>query len=654
MRKIVWNTDLKEKENNMNNIVQVILDCTYPEANKKVWQYDYGQILRIQGQQLPKAVEIHFSLTQSSGDSITRIGTTQDGVTDVPIPDSLLENSGKSQNYDIYAYIYIEDGTSGNTEYRIRIPVRTRPKPEIHETQEETELFRETIKAVNDAAGRTETSEQNAKTSEAEAGRYAEEARENAQETAQTKEVALEEIREKKQGAISAIKKQEESSIGNVTEHADTEIQRIQNQTSESKSELESTIEQAANKNTKLEESIQTARGQKSELDKSIESAGGQKSELINSVNAAERTKTGLDESIQNATDKKAALDTTIGQANTVDASLKEQIGGAEKIQENVEQIDKNKTDISSLKEDMATKLDSPIDLPEVGKVLKVKSVNEDGTFVCEWANTPTGGSGVEDAQINGKSIVKDGVADIPIGSAGKPGVIGIPGGNYGLEKDTTNNIRLIGLNNNDIDKRHYAKPLLGNTLDYAIKSAMSAPIANTAGMIEGVYHYPAWTSDEQAAARERMGIDEWEIIADVALEEDVNSYKIQTQYGYKQIKVFLDNVKDSTNGSFYCYGIVKRVNGNYQGVISIAYGDLSTRYRYGYIGMECINENVIAVTENSVNSSKNTIYGIYNFPSFKQSWYYSDKLYGIEFTPVKEADILKAGTKIQVYGVRA
>ena len=69
---------------------------------------------------------------------------------------------------------------------------------------------------------------------------------------------------------------------------------------------------------------------------------------------------------------------------------------------------------------------------------------------------------------------------------------------------------------------------------------------------------------------------------------------------------------------------------------------------------MECINENVIAVTENSVNSSKNTIYGIYNFPSFKQSWYYSDKLYGIEFTPVKEADILKAGTKIQVYGVRA
>ena len=257
MRKIVWDTDLKAKEDNMNNIVQVILDCTYPEANKKVWQYDYGQILRIQGGKLPKAVEIHFSLEQSRGNSVTRIGTTQDGITEVPIPDALLEVD-KTQDYSIYAFAYIEDGTSGNTEYRIRIPVRTRPKPEIHDTPEEAELFREAIKAVNDAAGRAGASEQNAKTSETEAGRYAKEAKENAQETAQTKENALEEIGEKKQGAISAIKKQEESSIGNVTEHADTEIQRIQNQTSEFKSELESTIEQAAKKAIEeIQESLQ-------------------------------------------------------------------------------------------------------------------------------------------------------------------------------------------------------------------------------------------------------------------------------------------------------------------------------------------------------------------------------------------------------------
>ena len=189
-----------------------------------------------------------------------------------------------------------------------------------------------------------------------------------------------------------------------------------------------------------------------------------------------------------------------------------------------------------------------------------------------------------------------------------------------------------------------------GYATQYISNSSLDAAVE--AAMCDG--KGAAWTAEEQVAARERMGINEWELIADVTLEEDVNSYKIQTQYGYERIKVFLDNVKDGTNGSFYSYGIIKRVNDNYQGTICIAYGDLSTRYRYGYIGMECINENVIMVTESSVNTNKNQIYGIYNFPCFKQPWYYSDKLYGIEFTPTNETNLLKTGTKIQVYGMRA
>ncbi|MCI7098106.1 MAG: hypothetical protein MR966_04140, partial [Lachnospiraceae bacterium] len=48
-----------------------------------LWQYNYGQTLRIQGLSLPPAVEIHFSLQQSGGEAVTRIGITKDGVTDV-------------------------------------------------------------------------------------------------------------------------------------------------------------------------------------------------------------------------------------------------------------------------------------------------------------------------------------------------------------------------------------------------------------------------------------------------------------------------------------------------------------------------------------------------------------------------------------------
>lgn len=115
----------------MSNIVTAVFqdDEQYCRI-RNVWQYDYGQVLRIQGLTLPPAVEIHFSLTDTGGESITRVGVTKDNVTDVIIPDSLLENEESDQNYNIYAFVFLTTRNSGNTEYRIKIPVKARPKPE--------------------------------------------------------------------------------------------------------------------------------------------------------------------------------------------------------------------------------------------------------------------------------------------------------------------------------------------------------------------------------------------------------------------------------------------------------------------------------------------------------------------------------------------
>lgn len=114
----------------------------------KTWQYDYGQILRIEGLNLPTAVEIHFSLTEKGGESVTRVGMTKDGVTDVVIPDSFLENNDITQDYRIYAFIYLRDDTSGQTEYKIPISVTSRPKPEAFDRPEDGEIFKEAIQAV--------------------------------------------------------------------------------------------------------------------------------------------------------------------------------------------------------------------------------------------------------------------------------------------------------------------------------------------------------------------------------------------------------------------------------------------------------------------------------------------------------------------------
>ena len=68
--------------------------------------------------------------------------------------------------------------------------------------------------------------------------------------------------------------------------------------------------------------------------------------------------------------------------------------------------------DDTELKSEIATKITAPAN-PEVGKVFKIKSVNDDGTFIGEWADDAS-----LDVQINGKSIVQDGVAEIPFASS--------------------------------------------------------------------------------------------------------------------------------------------------------------------------------------------------------------------------------------------
>lgn len=127
-----------------------------------LWQYDYGQTLRIQGLHLPSAVEIHFSLQETGGTSVSRVGVTKDGVTDVVIPDSVLENDGADKTYDMFAFVYLTDATSGQTEYKIKLQVKSRPKPEVPGGGENPNIFHEAVQAVQKSADKAAESEKQA------------------------------------------------------------------------------------------------------------------------------------------------------------------------------------------------------------------------------------------------------------------------------------------------------------------------------------------------------------------------------------------------------------------------------------------------------------------------------------------------------------
>ena len=372
----------------MNDIIECKLESTYKEIFTGLWQHDYGQILRITGVEFPKAVEIQFSLNEKSGSTITRIGTTVDGATEVQIPNELLKNDGRTYDYCIYAYIYLTDETSGSTEYEIVLRVKSRTKPEnpSEEPLPEPNIFHETVVAVNASAERAETAEKNAKASEVEAGKYAASASESAGAAEKTKEDALREVGEKKQEAIEAIQEQEETSVGKITTHTDVEIQRIQNQIAKSKGELEQTVANAGVSKEELEQSIETASDTKTALDKSTELAGTAKTELNTSTQKAGEAKTALDGSARTAGEMQETLSATVKQAGALDTSLgekietgtqlktdltasgekavqdiqtagSEQLGKMQAVAEEFtadrEQITTNKEDISSLKDEM-------------------------------------------------------------------------------------------------------------------------------------------------------------------------------------------------------------------------------------------------------------------------------------------------------------
>ena len=119
---------------------------------------------------------------------------------------------------------------------------------------------------------------------------------------------------------------------------------------------------------------------------------------------------------------------------------------------------------------------------------------------------------GISDVKINCASIVKDGVADIPIANiVNTLGLVKYKNG-YGIKVNEDGMLALESAQVTHIDRRFAgAYPIVAEKLDYAVKMAM------TDG--KGA----EWSATEKASARARMGI-EWRYIGKMETIEDVTS----------------------------------------------------------------------------------------------------------------------------------
>lgn len=110
-----------------------IVIATFDDEHKTVktrplWQYDYGQKLKIEGISLPDVYEVHFAVSPA-GKSTTVLGDE----TGANIPDGYL-TVGKM----IYAWLFLHVGTEdGETRLQITIPVNRRALPANEQPPEE-------------------------------------------------------------------------------------------------------------------------------------------------------------------------------------------------------------------------------------------------------------------------------------------------------------------------------------------------------------------------------------------------------------------------------------------------------------------------------------------------------------------------------------
>ena len=512
----------------------------YCQAVSDLWQWDYGQTLRIQGVKIPAAVEVQFSTTERIGETVTRIGVTKEGVTEVPIPDTLLEGGGTTQDYTIYAFVYIENGDFGKTEYRVSMKVRARPKPEAHATPEEGELFRQAIVAVAESADRAESARKSAEASADEAKT----SKENAETAAKVAEAFKTEAETARSEAVRAATGSTEAKDS--AEKSRAAAEKAKQDAEAAKAAADADKEAAEAAQAKAEAAQKAAENAETEAKKAQTATETAKRETETAKNDAAQAKEAAEKAkIGTAADRETAETASkVAQisATSAEKSAKKAEAAKEEIQESAEQIQKNATEIDSIKEN---KIEKPADLPIVGKILRVKSVNEDGTFICEWADS--GGSNL-DVRINGESIVQNGTAEIPLCTKTKEaGLISIDTytSNGGLHRanNETGLIRIASATNNQIDeRRNKFCPIVPETIDYAVKAAM----CDGKGAM--------WTADEQTAARERMGAwtGDWQIIMDETLAELTQEVSFEVPDDTKEMICYFKSGAAPKNAQVY------------------------------------------------------------------------------------------------------
>lgn len=107
-------------------------------------QWDTGQRLEIYG--IPAAQEAHWAQERKGGTTVV-LTEQKEGYIEAEIPDLLL-----TESRNLYGYIYVVDGGTGETQYTIYVTVNPRAKPEDYTEPGNRNILQQIIQRLNKKA----------------------------------------------------------------------------------------------------------------------------------------------------------------------------------------------------------------------------------------------------------------------------------------------------------------------------------------------------------------------------------------------------------------------------------------------------------------------------------------------------------------------
>ena len=258
--------------------------------------------------------------------------------------------------------------------------------------------------------------------------------------------------------------------------------------------------------------------------------------------------------------------------------------------------------------------------------------------MTAENIQSALGYAPVRDVQVAGSSVLVDGVANAPIASETNYGVVKVFDWG-GTRIDENKRLCVVQSSTNHIAKRESRTVIVPENLDYAVKAAMCDG--------KGA----AWTDAEQKAARERMGVDKaYELIEEITLAEESRVARSTepdgTPYNFAVIMLRAEFPASEKTGNIY---VSYDVGNNLASVVSYFISPYKAdAVKYGYSKAWVENSRYRSGWWTCV-ENKGQFAQYYENPVLQDKYSIADgNIIGFS------TDVMVAGTKITIYGVRA